>query len=161
MTEPHTRCAICVRVNGQEFERTVESRQSLADFLREDLNLTGTHLGCEHGVCGACTILLDGDAVRSCLLFAAQCDGAEIDTVEGMADGDQLHPLQAAFQAEHGLQCGFCTPGMLLSALAFLRETPHPTDADVREALAGNLCRCTGYQSIVAAVLRAAREGVS
>ncbi|MGQ4810634.1 Carbon monoxide dehydrogenase small chain [Candidatus Entotheonellaceae bacterium PAL068K] len=158
MTEPRTQCSIRLRVNGQEFEHTVESRQSLADFLREDLDLTGTHLGCEHGVCGACTILLDGETVRSCLLLAAQCDGVEINTVEGLARGDQLHPLQEAFQAEHGLQCGFCTPGMLMSALAFLRDTPQPTEADVREALAGNLCRCTGYQSIVAAVLRAARE---
>jgi carbon-monoxide dehydrogenase small subunit len=147
-------------VNGQVLEGTVEARRSLADFLRDDLDLTGTHLGCEHGVCGACTILLNGEAVRSCLLFAAQCDGAQITTVEGLAQGEQLHPLQQAFQAEHGLQCGFCTPGMLLSALAFLRETPNPTAVEVREALAGNLCRCTGYQSIVAAVLRAAQEGV-
>jgi carbon-monoxide dehydrogenase small subunit len=148
---------IRLRVNGQEFERTVEARRSLADVLRDDLDLTGTHLGCEHGVCGACTVLLHGEAVRSCLLLAVQCDGAEIITVEGLAQGDQLHPLQEAFQAEHGLQCGFCTPGMLLSALAFLRETPHPTETEVRQALSGNLCRCTGYQSIVAAVLRAAR----
>jgi carbon-monoxide dehydrogenase small subunit len=148
---------IRLRVNGQEFAPTVEARRSLADVLRDDLDLTGTHLGCEHGVCGACTVLLHGEAVRSCLLLAVQCDGAEITTVEGLAQGAQLHPLQEAFQAEHGLQCGFCTPGMLLSALAFLRETPHPTEAEVRQALSGNLCRCTGYQSIVAAVLRAAR----
>jgi len=151
---------IHVSVNGQEFSGTVEARRSLADFLRDDLDLTGTHLGCEHGVCGACTILLDGEAVRSCLLLAVQCDGARITTVEGLARGEQLHPLQQAFQTEHGLQCGFCTPGMLLSALAFLRENPAPTEAEVRQALAGNLCRCTGYQSIVAAVLRAAQEGV-
>ena len=154
LSSQHT---IRLRVNGQEFERTVEARRSLADVLRDDLDLTGTHLGCEHGVCGACTVLLHGEAVRSCLLLAVQCDGAELTTVEGLAQGAQLHPLQEAFQAEHGLQCGFCTPGMLLSALAFLRETPHPTEAEVRQALSGNLCRCTGYQSIVAAVLRAAR----
>jgi carbon-monoxide dehydrogenase small subunit len=147
-------------VNGQEFTRSVEARRSLADFLRDDLDCTGTHLGCEHGVCGACTVLLNGAAVRSCLLLAVQCDGAQITTVEGLAQGERLHPLQEAFQAEHGLQCGFCTPGMLMSALAFLRETPHPTAAEVRHALAGNLCRCTGYQSIVAAVLRAAQQGV-
>jgi aerobic carbon-monoxide dehydrogenase small subunit len=160
MTSANSTHAVRLWINGQVVEGTVEARRSLADFLRDDLDLTGTHLGCEHGVCGACTILLNGEAVRSCLLFAAQCDGAHITTVEGLAQGEQLHPLQQAFQTEHGLQCGFCTPGMLLSALAFLRETPNPTAAQVREALAGNLCRCTGYQSIVAAVLRAAQEGV-
>jgi carbon-monoxide dehydrogenase small subunit len=148
-------------VNGQEFERTVEARVSLADFLREDLNLTGTHLGCEHGVCGACTVLLNGEAVRSCLLLAVQADGAHIATVEGLADGDRLHPLQEAFQVEHGLQCGFCTPGMLMSALAFLHENPNPEEMEVRQALSGNLCRCTGYQSIVAAVIRAANRNGS
>ena len=160
MVSAHSRYTIRVWVNEQESEHTVEARQSLADFLRQELNLTGTHLGCEHGVCGTCTVLLNGEAVRSCLLLAAQSDGAHITTVEGLAAGEQLHPLQEAFQVEHGLQCGFCTPGMLLSALALLRETPHPTEPEVREALAGNLCRCTGYQSIVAAVLRAAQEGV-
>ncbi len=160
MVSAHSRYTIRVWVNEQESEHTVEARQSLADFLRQELNLTGTHLGCEHGVCGTCTVLLNGEAVRSCLLLAAQSDGAHITTVEGLAAGEQLHPLQEAFQAEHGLQCGFCTPGMLLSALALLRETPHPTEPEVREALAGNLCRCTGYQSIVAAVLRAAQAGV-
>ena len=160
MVSAHSRYTIRVWVNEQESEHTVEARQSLADFLRQELNLTGTHLGCEHGVCGTCTVLLNGEAVRSCLLLAAQSDGAHITTVEGLAAGEQLHPLQQAFQAEHGLQCGFCTPGMLLSALALLRETPHPTETEVREALAGNLCRCTGYQSIVAAVLRAAQAGV-
>lgn len=158
MISTNRHCAIRLRVNGQEVERTVESRVSLADFLREDLNFTGTHLGCEHGVCGACTILVNGEAVRSCLLFAVQADGADIATVEGLADGDQLHPLQEAFQIEHGLQCGFCTPGMLMSALAFLRENPTPSETDIRLALSGNLCRCTGYQSIVAAVLRAAGQ---
>ncbi|MCZ6873197.1 MAG: (2Fe-2S)-binding protein [bacterium] len=155
-----TRCTIRLWVNEQEIERTVEVRQSLADFLREELDLTGTHLGCEHGVCGACTILLDGQSVRSCLMLAVQSDGARLTTVEGLADGDQLHPLQAAFHAEHGLQCGFCTPGMLLSALELLRDNDHPSEQQVRVALSGNLCRCTGYQSIVAAVLRAAKEGV-
>ncbi|HEY7490640.1 MAG TPA: (2Fe-2S)-binding protein [Candidatus Tectomicrobia bacterium] len=158
LSSQHT---IRLRINGQEFECTVEARRSLADVLRDDLDLTGTHLGCEHGVCGACTVLLHGEAVRSCLLLAVQCDGAELTTVEGLAQGAQLHPLQEAFQAEHGLQCGFCTPGMLLSAMAFLRDTPHPTETEVRQALSGNLCRCTGYQSIVAAVLRAARQGWS
>jgi carbon-monoxide dehydrogenase small subunit len=161
MAEPRTRCTIRLWVNGQEFERAVEVRQSLADFLREELDLTGTHLGCEHGVCGACTILLNGEAVRSCLLLAVQADEAHIATVEGLAQGEELHPLQKAFQVEHGLQCGFCTPGMLMSALAFLRESPHPTETAVREALSGNLCRCTGYQSIVAAVLRAAGEAAT
>jgi aerobic carbon-monoxide dehydrogenase small subunit len=160
MTSPLSQCTIRLWVNGQEVERSVEVRRSLADFLREDLDLTGTHLGCEHGVCGACTVLLNGEAVRSCLLLAVQSDGAQIATVEGLAAGEELHPLQEAFQVEHGLQCGFCTPGMLMSALAFLRETPQPTETEVRHALAGNLCRCTGYQSIVAAVLRAAQAGV-
>jgi carbon-monoxide dehydrogenase small subunit len=160
MSSPSSQRTIRLWVNGQEIERSVEVRRSLADFLREDLDLTGTHLGCEHGVCGACTILLQGEAVRSCLLFAVQADGARLSTVEGLATGEQLHPLQEAFRLEHGLQCGFCTPGMLMSALAFLRETPQPTETEVRQALAGNLCRCTGYQSIVAAVLRAAQEGV-
>jgi carbon-monoxide dehydrogenase small subunit len=160
MNSPNSQCTIRLWVNGQAVEGTVEARRSLADFLREDLNLTGTHLGCEHGVCGACTVLLNGEAVRSCLLLAVQSHGAQISTVEGLAPGEQLHPLQEAFRVEHGLQCGFCTPGMLMSALAFLRETPHPTETEVRQALAGNLCRCTGYQSIVAAVLRAAQAGV-
>jgi carbon-monoxide dehydrogenase small subunit len=160
MSSPNSQYTIRLWVNGQAVEGTVEARRSLADFLREDLNLTGTHLGCEHGVCGACTVLLNGEAVRSCLLLAVQSHEAQISTVEGLAPGEQLHPLQEAFRIEHGLQCGFCTPGMLMSALAFLRETPHPTETEVRQALAGNLCRCTGYQSIVAAVLRAAQAGV-
>ena len=156
-----TRCTIRLWVNAQEFERTVEVRQSLADFLREELDLTGTHVGCEHGVCGACTVLLDGESVRSCLMLAVQCDGTRLTTVEGLADGDQLHPLQEAFHAEHGLQCGFCTPGMLMSALALLQENENPSEEEVRIALSGNLCRCTGYQAIVAAVLRAANGDVS
>jgi carbon-monoxide dehydrogenase small subunit len=132
-------------------------RMTLADFLREELNLTGTHLGCEHGICGACTILLDGEAVRSCLLLAVQADGANLMTVEGLAQGEELHPLQRAFHENHGLQCGFCTPGFLMTAVAFLRETPSPTEAQVREAISGNICRCTGYAPIVQAILQATR----
>jgi len=148
-----------LRVNGQPHEAAVEPRTSLADFLREHLDLTGTHVGCEHGVCGACTVLLDGEPVRSCLLFAVQLDGAEITTVEGLADGDRLHPLQQAFWDHHGLQCGFCTPGILLTALALLEDNPEPTDEEIREAIAGNLCRCTGYHFIVDAIRAAARGG--
>jgi aerobic-type carbon monoxide dehydrogenase small subunit (CoxS/CutS family) len=139
-------------VNGQTREGVVEPRTSLADFLRDGLDLTGTHVGCEHGVCGACTVLLDGEPVRSCLLLAIQMDGAEVTTVEGLADGDRLHPLQQAFWDHHGLQCGFCTPGILLTAKALLRDNPHPTDDEIREAIAGNLCRCTGYHFIVEAI---------
>jgi aerobic carbon-monoxide dehydrogenase small subunit len=155
--------ALTVTVNGERCSRTVEARRTLADFLRDDLCLTGTHLGCEHGVCGACTVLFDGDAVRSCLMFAVQADGAEVTTIEGLsARNGELTPIQAAFQAEHGLQCGFCTPGFVVSAHAFLNEHPNPSDAEIREALSGNLCRCTGYQGIVAAVKRAAdNEGSS
>ncbi len=148
-----------LRVNGQEREGVVEARKSLADFLREDLDLTGTHLGCEHGVCGACTVLLGGEPVRSCLLLAVQADGAEVITVEGLAPPGGLHPLQEAFWAHHGLQCGFCTPGILLSAYAFLREHSAPTEAEIREMLAGHLCRCTGYEHIVAAIRAAAEAG--
>lgn len=131
---------------------------TLADFIRQDLDLTGTHLGCEHGVCGACTILMNGEAVRSCLLLAVQADGADLHTVESLADGDKLHPLQRAFQDRHALQCGFCTPGFLMTARAFLEENPMPTREEVREAIAGNICRCTGYQPIVDAILDAAEE---
>jgi carbon-monoxide dehydrogenase small subunit len=148
-----------VVVNGGCHEREVEARTSLADFLREDLDLTGTHVGCEHGVCGACTVLLDGDPIRSCLMLAVQADGASVTTVEGLAPGDGLHPLQEAFWAHHGLQCGYCTPGILLTAHAFLREHPTPTRDEIREMLAGNLCRCTGYQFVVEAVYRAAHDG--
>jgi len=148
-----------VVVNGGRHEREVEARTSLADFLREDLDLTGTHVGCEHGVCGACTVLLDGDPIRSCLMLAVQADGASVTTVEGLAPGDGLHPLQEAFWAHHGLQCGYCTPGILLTAHAFLREHPTPTRDEIREMLAGNLCRCTGYQFVVEAVYRAAHDG--
>jgi aerobic-type carbon monoxide dehydrogenase small subunit (CoxS/CutS family) len=147
-----------LRVNGVERIGRVAPRRLLADFLREDLRLTGTHLGCEHGVCGACTVLLGGRAVRSCLLFAVQANGADVRTVEGLADGDELHPLQRAISERHGLQCGFCTPGVLLAAVDLLDVQPHPTETDVREAMSGNLCRCTGYEGIVAAVLQAAEE---
>ena len=154
--------ALTVTVNGERRSRTVEARRTLADFLRDDLCLTGTHLGCEHGVCGACTVLVDGDAVRSCLMFAVQADGAEVTTIEGLSERNgELTPIQAAFQAEHGLQCGFCTPGFVVSAHAFLKEHPNPSDDEIREALSGNLCRCTGYQGIIAAVKRAATNGSS
>jgi aerobic carbon-monoxide dehydrogenase small subunit len=151
------RHAVRVRVNGKDHEREVEARLLLSDFLRHELGLTGTHVGCEHGVCGACTILLDGLAVRSCLLFAVQAEGHEIETVEGLA-GDALHPLQEAFRDAHGLQCGYCTPGILMTLKAFLAETPHPSEAEIREALSGNLCRCTGYQHIGEAVRLAAER---
>jgi len=144
-------------VNGELRHAFVEARKTLADFIREDCGLTGTHLGCEHGVCGACTVLLDGDAVRSCLLFAVQAQGAEVTTIEGLGGTDgALSPVQEAFRAEHGLQCGFCTPGFVVSVTALLRDTPEPTDGEIREALAGNLCRCTGYQGIVRAARRVA-----
>jgi aerobic carbon-monoxide dehydrogenase small subunit len=144
-------------VNGGAREATVEPRLTLADFLREQCRLTGTHLGCEHGVCGACTVLVDGAAVRSCLMFAVQADGAEVTTIEGIASPDgELSPVQAAFRDCHGLQCGFCTPGFVVSVTAFLRDNPDPSDEEIRHALSGNLCRCTGYQGIVMAVRRAA-----
>ena len=147
--------SIHLTVNGKAYERTVAVRMTLADFLREELNLTGTHLGCEHGVCGACTILYNGAAVRSCLMLAVQADGAELMTVEGLAQGDTLHPLQQAFQEHHALQCGFCTPGLLMTAYALLQETPHPSRDEVREAIAGNICRCTGYAPIIQAIVHA------
>ncbi len=148
---------ITVTINGESFTREVETRLTLADFIRHECDLTGTHLGCEHGVCGACTILLDGLSARSCLMLAVQADGHELLTVEGIApNDDELHPLQQAFQDNHGLQCGFCTPGMLTTLLEFLGDNPSPTERDVREAIAGNLCRCTGYQGIVDAALDAA-----
>ena len=148
---------IRLRVNGQERSATVPARVTLADYLRERCGLTGTHLGCEHGVCGACTVLVDGDAVRSCLMFAVQADGTEVTTVEGIADADgTLSPVQAALRDCHGLQCGFCTPGFVITITALLRDNPHPTDDEIREALSGNLCRCTGYQGILQAVRQAA-----
>ena len=151
---------ITFTVNNQKYERTVEPRLLLSDFLRHELGLTGTHVGCEHGVCGACTILMDGAAVRSCLVFAVQADGHELMTVEGLTPNPaELHPLQQAFWEAHGLQCGFCTPGFLMTLLPFLEENPTPTEAEIREAISGNLCRCTGYQHIVNAVqLAAARQ---
>ena len=151
---------IAVVVNGTRNERSVEPRLLLSDFLRHDLGLTGTHVGCEHGVCGACTVLMDGQPVRSCLLFAVQTDGHELQTVEGLAAGDQLHPLQQAFHETHALQCGFCTPGFLMTLVPFLKDHPNPTEPEIREALSGNLCRCTGYANIVKAVERYA-EGLS
>jgi carbon-monoxide dehydrogenase small subunit len=145
-------------VNGKSYARVVDARLTLADFLRHELNLTGTHLGCEHGVCGACTVLVDGRSVRSCLIFAVQANGCEVTTVEGLAPEGQLSALQQAFIDHHGLQCGFCTPGMLMTLTEFLRDTPNPNEDEVREALTGNLCRCTGYAGIVAAALDAAQK---
>jgi carbon-monoxide dehydrogenase small subunit len=145
-----------VRVNGRRYVRSVTARRTAADFLREDLNLRGTHLGCEHGVCGACTILVDGVSVRSCILYAVQLDGADVTTIEGLAAPDgALHPIQEAFRDRHALQCGFCTPGFVLSVYELLRETSEASEAAIREALAGNLCRCTGYQGIIEAVRQA------
>ena len=156
------RQTVRVRVNGREYERTVEARLLLADFIRHDLGLTATHLGCEHGVCGACTIIVDGESVRSCLLFAVQADGADIQTLEGLTDGDALHPLQQAFWDHHALQCGFCTSGFLMTAVDVLQKTPHPSEDEIRHALSGNLCRCTGYANIVRAVRAVAeRSGAS
>jgi carbon-monoxide dehydrogenase small subunit len=150
---------IAVTVNGKSYEETVPVRVTLADFLRHQLGLTGTHLGCEHGVCGACTILLDGHSARSCLMLAVQADGHDILTVEGIAPNDQtLHPLQEAFRDNHGLQCGFCTPGILTTLIEFLRDNPDPTEEEVRIGISGNLCRCTGYQNIVIAALDAAKR---
>jgi carbon-monoxide dehydrogenase small subunit len=149
--------SIEVTVNGRIRRAAVEPRLTLADFLRERCQLTGTHLGCEHGVCGACAILLDGQAVRGCLVFAVQADGGSVTTVEGIADADgTLSPVQQAFREHHGLQCGFCTPGFVTSVTALLRDNPSPTDEEIREGLSGNLCRCTGYQGILAAVRAAA-----
>ena len=156
MSEP---IRIAVTINGRRVLGAVEPRLLLSDFLRQDAGLTGTHVGCEQGVCGACTVLLDGEAVRSCLLFAVQVDGHEVQTVEGLATGGTLHPLQAAFRDAHALQCGFCTPGILLTLIPFLRDNPDPTEPEIREALSGNLCRCTGYANMLDAVRRAARSG--
>lgn len=148
---------VVVTVNQQSYERQVEPRLLLSDFLRHELGLTGTHVGCEHGVCGACTILFDGRPVRSCLMFAVQANGHRIDTVEGLAESqEELHPLQQAFWETHALQCGFCTPGFLMTLVPFLERNPNPTESEIREAISGNLCRCTGYQHIVDAVKLAA-----
>ena len=145
-------------INGREYFREVEIRKLLTDFLRDDLGLTGTHVGCEHGVCGACTILWNGEAIRSCLVFAVQANGANLKTVEGLApSATELHPLQQKFWEFHGLQCGFCTPGILLTAEALLKEKPDPTEDDIRQWISGNLCRCTGYKNIVTAIREAAK----
>ncbi|MEC7395985.1 MAG: (2Fe-2S)-binding protein [Pseudomonadota bacterium] len=150
---------VTLTVNGTTYTETVESRWSLADFLRHKLGLTGTHLGCEHGVCGACTILIDGKSARGCLTLAVQANGKSVDTVEGLAPSDtELNTLQEAFWEHHGLQCGFCTPGILMTLTEFLRDTPDPTEAEIREALSGNICRCTGYQGIVDAAMDAAKK---
>ena len=151
--------SITVKVNGKEHTAAVEPRRSLVDFLRHDLGLVGTHVGCEHGVCGACTVLLGGRTVRSCLLFAAQADGAEVTTIEGIGTAEALHPLQQAFQQHHALQCGFCTPGMILAAIELLGDNPDPTPEEIRVGLAGNLCMCTGYVNIVRAVRAAVSNG--
>ncbi len=164
--------SVTVTVNGTPYERMIEPRLLLSDFLRHELNLTGTHVGCEHGSCGACTVLIDMPAtaegttaekvaVRSCIMFAVQVDGHMITTVEGLTptrDLTNLHPLQAAFREKHGLQCGYCTPGFLMTLIPFLEENPHPTDAEIRDAISGNICRCTGYQNIVEAVKWATRQ---
>ena len=155
---PIARVAVELTVNGQPREAYVEPRKTLADALREDLGLTGTHLGCEHGVCGACTVLVNGEAIRSCLMFAVQARGAQVLTVEGLQQEGEMHPVQAAFRESHSFQCGFCTPGFVMSTVAFLREAPSPSEADIREALSGNICRCTGYQSIVEGVQLAAQK---
>ncbi|MGH8915920.1 MAG: (2Fe-2S)-binding protein [Acidimicrobiia bacterium] len=148
---------ITLKVNGKETTRSVDPRRLLVDFLRHDLGLTGTHIGCEHGVCGACTVLLDGETVRSCIMFAVQADGHEVETVESLANGpDDLHPIQVAFWENHGLQCGFCTPGMLMATKELLTENPDPDEEQIRNALAGNICRCTGYVHIVSSVQAAA-----
>ena len=150
---------ITLRVNGTTYHGTAEPRTTLADFLRDRLSLTGTHLGCEHGICGACTVVMDGRTVRACLLFAVQADGHDVVTVEGLAGPDgTLHPLQQAFSEEHGLQCGFCTPGFLMTALELLERDPDPSEDDIRKGLSGNVCRCTGYVAIVRAVKLAAER---
>ena len=147
---------VTLKVNGKEYCRSIPTRTLLSDFLRNDLHLTGTHVGCEHGVCGACTVLIDGKSARSCLTFAVQAEGAEIETVESLGSINNLHPLQEAFWQCHGLQCGFCTPGMLLTAKEFLEKNSNPTREEVIEAISGNLCRCTGYETIIDAIMTAA-----
>jgi len=158
MSEPIQRIPVEITVNGTCYRREVEPRMLLVEFIREEINLTGTHIGCDTSYCGACTVILDGDAVKSCTLFAVQADGGEILTVEGLEKEDGLHPLQQAFSTEHGLQCGYCTPGMLMSSLVLLAEKPEPEDKDIRKCLSGNLCRCTGYLNIIKAVQTAAKD---
>jgi aerobic-type carbon monoxide dehydrogenase small subunit (CoxS/CutS family) len=155
--EPVSSARVSVQVNGETYEAEVEARRLLVHFLRDDLDLTGTHVGCDTGNCGACSVLVDGQLVKSCMMLAVQAEGATIETVEGLAEGDELTPLQQAFSARHALQCGYCTPGMLMSATALLRDNPEPTEHEVRKALQGNICRCTGYWNIVEAVLAASR----
>ena len=155
---PQAYRSVEITVNGQTYNKQVEPRRLLSDFLREDLDLRGTHVGCEHGICGACTVLMNGHTVRSCLMFAVQANGAEITTIEGLATNGELHPLQESFWENHGLQCGFCTPGFLLSACELLERNPDPTEEEVRVGLSGNMCRCTGYQHIVESVLAAAEK---
>ncbi len=155
MSEKHK---IQVKVNGVPYQREVEPRMLLGDFLREELRLTGTRFGCEHGVCGACTVMLNGHTVRSCLMFAVQADGAEISTVEGLGEADRMHPLQQAFWDNHGLQCGFCTSGMLMTAVELLKDSPQATEEEIRHGLSGNICRCTGYQNIVTLIQDAAKR---
>ncbi len=156
MTTASTSRDISIIVNGQLRSANAEPRMTLLDFLRHKLNLTGTHAGCEHGVCGACTVLVDGSSTRSCLMLAVQCQGHQVDTVEGLSKDGALHPLQQAFCEHHGLQCGFCTPGLLMTMVEFLQEHPEPTEKELREAISGNLCRCTGYHNIIKAGLAAA-----
>jgi carbon-monoxide dehydrogenase small subunit len=158
MTAVSERVKVSLTVNGKAYSAETEARRTLADLLREDLGLTGTHLGCEHGACGACTVTIDGQLARSCLTLAAQAQGASVRTVEGLAGKDGLHPIQKAFKQHHALQCGFCTPGFLVTAAALLETVPNPDETQVREWLSGNICRCTGYQFIVDAVLSAAKE---
>jgi len=152
---------IRLTVNGKQHEARVEPRRTLLDCLRDDLVFPGTHVGCEHGVCGCCNVIVDGDLVRSCLMLAVQADGAAVETIEGLADGDELNPLQEAFCAKHAMQCGYCTPGMIMAAADLLRDNPNPTDEEIRDGLEGNLCRCTGYQNIVRAVRRASGTEVT
>ena len=153
--EPVTSARISLQVNGERFEHVVEARRLLVHFLRDDLDLTGTHVGCDTGNCGACTVIVDGAAVKSCMMLAIQADGAEIETVEGLARDGELHPLQQAFSARHALQCGYCTPGMLMSATYLLRNNPEPTEHEIKKAIQGNICRCTGYVNIVEAIREA------
>ena len=155
---PQAYRSVEITVNGQTYNKQVEPRRLLSDFLRDDLDLRGTHVGCEHGICGACTVLMNGHTVRSCLMFAVQANGEKITTIEGLATNGELHPLQEAFWENHGLQCGFCTPGFLLSACELLERNPDPTEEEVRVGLSGNMCRCTGYQGIVESVLAAAAK---